>query len=102
MRWFERRGRRSGVTLSADKASVIHPLWHAGSPGLRLSCAARTTCLEDTHAVPLTPALTGGSRTRTRDPEEALRTRGATTPGARLVEARASAQHHAGQGETAM
>ena len=34
----------------------------------------------------LTRALTGGSKTRTRVPAEALRTRGATkTPGARAV-----------------
>ena len=52
------------------------------------------------------PALTGGSRTRTRVPEEARRcapvARRRLQGRARLVEARASAEHYAVQGETAM
>src|SRR4029453_13453380 len=54
----------------------------------------------------LTPALTGGARTRTRVPDEerccAPVARRRLQVLARLVEARASAQHPAGEGETAM
>src|SRR5215468_3932468 len=51
------------------------------------------------------PALTDGARTRTRVPAAARRTRGAPhtlQKLACLVDARAYAAHHAGQGETAM
>jgi hypothetical protein len=58
------------------------------------------------HWASLTRVLTGGSRTRTRVPAEEMR--GAPVARRRLqglawlVEARASAAHPAGQGETAM